>query len=71
MKKRKFSKDSINKPELKKNNLLRNKGFWGLLIIVVMVGSIFAFSAFYSSEQNTENILEYNGYKLINIQSLK
>lgn len=65
MKKKKYSKENIVNTDIaKSSSLFKNKSLYGLMIIVVMIGSVFAFSAFYSSDNS--NVLEYNNYKFVN-----
>ena len=69
MKKRKYSKElvkNLNQSSDKKQSVFKNKSLWGLFIIVVMIGSVFAFSAFYSVQDNNDNRIEYKGYVFIN-----
>lgn len=70
MKKKKYSKTLVEassiSTETKSNSLLKNKGFWGLVIIIVMIGSVFSFSLFYSGTGSESNTLEYNNYKFVN-----
>ena len=65
MKKKKYSKDGASITQVNnENKLLKNKSFWGLIVIVIMISSVFAFSAF--NTNNGDNSLEYKNYKFFN-----
>ncbi len=69
MKKTKYSKNNINNQaeEKPKQNILKNKALWGLIIIVLMFGSVISFGFFNKNNNATNtNKVEYNGYTFTN-----
>ncbi len=50
-----------------RSNFLKNKAFWGLLIIILMFGSVISFSFFYrDTDEQGGNKAEYRGYIFVN-----
>ena len=68
VKKKKYSKNivSINETNQKKEGILKNKGFWGLIIIFLMLGSVLSLSFFYKGDDQMTDKVEYNGYVFVN-----
>lgn len=67
MKKKKYSRDLANNSIKlnKKQSIFKNKGFWGLIVIIIMVGSVLSFSAFYSDNGQKQKV-KYNDYTFVN-----
>ena len=69
MKRKKYSKNNVIinlDSSIKGKSLFKNKGFWGLIIVVIMIGSVISFSAYYSDNNSNQNQIEYNVYKFVN-----
>lgn len=69
MKKIKYSKNAVSfgREVEAKQSILKNKRFWGVIIILIMLGSVLAFGFFNvdNSDVSSKKV-EYNGYKFIN-----